>query len=229
MGESPSRQDEANADSRPPFINDVSLNAELLNVEDPLVGESPSQQDEANADSCPPFKRRKRPRHRSRKRPRPSQLFAYPEPVKNHQGFFQETKINRCLQTAINNLMGKRVLNNKDLPDPTRNRPHPNFPEVTICGFVIDDVVKALKHKGMFMRRLKWSTKGLCRFLDREFKGKFIASGIHDNQGHSIGIDADRRLVFSWKVWPLDNSRCIHMVMNGGISHWHELGTVSNH
>jgi hypothetical protein len=79
--------------------------------------------------------------------------------------------------------------------------------------------------RGMFMRRLNWSTKGLCKFLDRELKGKFIASGI----GHSIGIDADRRLVFGWNVWPLDNPRCIHMVMNGGISHWHELGTRSNH
>jgi hypothetical protein len=143
--------------------------------------------------------------------------------VPNHLDFFEETKTNRCLQAAINNLMGYRVLKNKDLPDPTRNRPHPNFPEMSICGFVIDDVVKALKTKGVFLRRLKWSTKGLCKFLNQNLKGKFIASGIHDNEGHSIGIDADRRLVFGWEVWPLDNPRCIHMVMSGGISHWHAV------
>ena len=217
VGVNPRQQDEAHADSCSPFINDA-----LLNVEDPSL----SRQDEAHADSSPPFS--KRQRRRSRKRPRPCQVFEFPKPIDNFSGFFQQTKSNRCLQTSINNLMGHQVLKNKDLPDPTRYRPHPNFPETRICGFVIDDAVSALASKGMFLRRVKWSTKGLCKFLNPNIKGKFIASGIHNKEGHSIGIDADRRLVFGWEVWPLDNPRCIHMVMNSGISHWHELGVCSD-
>ena len=54
--------------------------------------------------------------------------------------------------------------------------------------------------------------------------GKYIASGIHDGEGHAVGIDADRRLVFGWDVWSLDNPRCLHKVMNGGsVSKWHKL------
>lgn len=154
-------------------------------------------------------------------------MFPEPVPVPTDDIFFQRPGKDRCLQAAINNVMGQETLKDEDLPDPSLPRPHPNFPDWKnqISGLVMDDVWKPLRAKNILVVRMDWKSRSLMRFHNnRTLKGKYIASGIHDGEGHAVGIDADRRLVFGWDVWSLDNPRCLHKVMNGGsISKWHKL------
>jgi hypothetical protein len=155
---------------------------------------------------------------------RPTKVSESPMPLQRFKGFFQTSK-NRCLQACINNLVGKRLLPNKILPDPTKDRCHPNFADFKLegGGFVIDDIVHILHQKGFYLHKLDWKSRGLCKFKNPKITGKYVASGIHNEEAHAIGIDADRRLVFSGEVWDLNNPSVIHNVMNSGICVWHKL------